>query len=377
MTERLEAETDRRRPLPRRCTASARGGMADVYCAEDLQLGRKVALKLLLPPLRRGQRVRRALPPRGVERRRACSTSTSSSVYDRGEWDGTYYIAMEYLEGRSLKAIVQQEAPLDPDARDRPDHPDPARRALRPPPRDHPPRPQAPQRDRRRRGPRQGHRLRHRPRRRVGHDADRARSWAPRSTCRPSRPRATRSARASDLYSIGIILYELLTGRVPFEGESAVTIALKQVNERPDAAERLQPGGHAGARGGRAARAGEGPGAPLPRRRRVHRRAGGRRATARADAPSLARGAAAAARAAERGLRLPRGAAAAARGARAAGAGGCGCSRVLVAGRRARRACCCCAGDAEGRRARRSSAADQANAEAKLRQRRLRASTPR
>jgi serine/threonine-protein kinase len=37
----------------------------------------------------------------------------------------------------------------------------------------------------------------------------------------------------SDLYSIGIILYELLTGRVPFEGESAVTIALKQVNERP------------------------------------------------------------------------------------------------------------------------------------------------
>ena len=37
------------------------------------------------------------------------------SVYDRGEYDGTYYIAMEYLEGRSLKRIVEEEAPLAPE----------------------------------------------------------------------------------------------------------------------------------------------------------------------------------------------------------------------------------------------------------------------
>ena len=44
------------------------------------------------------------------------------------------------------------------------------------------------------------------------------------------------------------MLYELLTGRVPFEGESAVTIALKQVNERPVPPSALQPGRHARAR---------------------------------------------------------------------------------------------------------------------------------
>jgi serine/threonine-protein kinase len=45
----------------------------------------------------------------------------------------------------------------------------------------------------------------------------------------------------SDLYSVGIILYEMLTGRVPFEGETAVTIALKQVGEAPVPPSRLNP----------------------------------------------------------------------------------------------------------------------------------------
>ena len=87
------------------------GGMADVYCAEDHQLGRRVALKLLHRRFAEDERVRRALPPRGVERRRACSTRTSSAVFDRGEWDGTYYIAMEFLEGRTLKQIVRERRP--------------------------------------------------------------------------------------------------------------------------------------------------------------------------------------------------------------------------------------------------------------------------
>ena len=89
------------------------GGMADVYCATDEQLGRSVALKLLYP--------RFAEDAEFVERfRREASSAAGLShpnvvnVYDRGEWDGTYYIAMEYLDGRSMKNLVAEEGALDP-----------------------------------------------------------------------------------------------------------------------------------------------------------------------------------------------------------------------------------------------------------------------
>src|SRR5215210_4970945 len=88
------------------------GGMADVYCAEDLHLGRKVAVKLLHSRFAQDQEF--------VERFRREASSAAGlqhpnvvGVYDRGEFDGTYYIAMEYLRGRTLKELIQQEAPLD------------------------------------------------------------------------------------------------------------------------------------------------------------------------------------------------------------------------------------------------------------------------
>ena len=178
------------------------GGMADVYCAEDTHLGRQVALKVLHRRFAQDQEF--------VERfRREASAAAGLQhpnvvgVFDRGKHDGTYYIAMEHLPGRTLKEIVTAEAPLRAGARGRHGHPDPAGGRLRPPPRRDPPRLQAAQRDRRRPRRREGHRLRHRPRRRFGDDRDRldhghrpvpvARSRR-RDTRSPRRRTSTRSA---------------------------------------------------------------------------------------------------------------------------------------------------------------------------------------
>src|ERR1700728_4047597 len=89
------------------------GAMAEVFLAEDQQLGRKVALKLL--------HRRFAEDREFVERFRREASSAAGlqhpnivGVFDRGEWDGTSYIAMEYLPGRTLKQLIIEEAPLEP-----------------------------------------------------------------------------------------------------------------------------------------------------------------------------------------------------------------------------------------------------------------------
>src|SRR5687767_14681179 len=89
----------------------ARGGMAEVYLAKDLMLDRPVALKVLFPELSTDrnfvERFRR-------EAQAAANLSHPNivSIYDWGEEEGTYFIVMEYIEGRTLGQIIRGEGPL-------------------------------------------------------------------------------------------------------------------------------------------------------------------------------------------------------------------------------------------------------------------------
>ena len=86
------------------------GGMANVYLASDQELGRRVAIKILDD--------RHARDEQFVERFRREAQNAAGlshpnivSIYDRGEAEGTYYIAMEYVEGRTLKELLVARGP--------------------------------------------------------------------------------------------------------------------------------------------------------------------------------------------------------------------------------------------------------------------------
>ena len=91
-----------------------RGGMGAVYRAEDVRLGRKVALKLLVPELAESERFRERF---FRESQIAASLDHPHIVpiYAAGEAEGRLYLAMRYVEGDDLRRLIAREAPLDPD----------------------------------------------------------------------------------------------------------------------------------------------------------------------------------------------------------------------------------------------------------------------
>jgi beta-lactam-binding protein with PASTA domain/predicted Ser/Thr protein kinase len=207
------------------------GGMADVYLAEDQELGRRVAIKIL--------NGRHANDDQFIERFRREAKNAAAlnhpnivSIYDRGEAEDTYYIAMEYLDGRSLKELIVGHGPAPINVAI-----EYARQILS--------------------ALRFAHRhgIVHRDIKPHNVLVDRegrvkvtdfgiARAGTSQMTetgsivgtaqyLSPEQARGGEIDQRSDLYSLGIVLYELLTGRTPFEGDTPVEIAMKHLSAPP------------------------------------------------------------------------------------------------------------------------------------------------
>ena len=227
--------------------AVGKGGMSTVYCAYDTQLERSVALKILhehfseddeyVARFRHEARAAAQLSHPGIV-----------TVIDRGEEDGRQFIVFEFVEGQTLKQIVERGGPL------------PVRRVLEV-------------------GLEVGRALAFAHQRGLIHrdvkpqnvlvngdgrakvtDFGIARSvdavdgrteigtvLGTSHYIAPEQARGERVDALTDVYSFGVVLYELLTGRVPYAGESFLAVAMQHVNEavpslleaRPDAPLRL------------------------------------------------------------------------------------------------------------------------------------------
>ena len=207
------------------------GGMANVYLANDTILDRKVAIKVLRGDLSNDEKFIRRF------KREALSVSNLShpnivEVYDVGEEDGNYYIVMEYIEGKTLKQLLQKRGALTlnevidimTQLTDGLAHAHEAciiHRDIKP----------------------QNIMIEDNGLVKI---TDFGIAMALNSTqltqtnsvmgsvhyLPPEQANGKGSTVKSDIYSLGILMYELLTGSVPFKGDTAVEIALKHMKEK-------------------------------------------------------------------------------------------------------------------------------------------------
>ncbi|GFN31982.1 Stk1 family PASTA domain-containing Ser/Thr kinase [Paenibacillus xylaniclasticus] len=206
------------------------GGMALVYKAHDVLLNRKVAVKVLRQQFVHDEEFIRRF------RREAQSAASLShpnvvSIYDVGQEDEVHYIVMEYVEGSNLNEIIHERAPLQTeeavhiaaqicDALENAHQNQIIHRDIKP------------------------HNILIGKNGRVKvTDFGIARAVTASTITQtgsvvgsvhyfsPEHAKGTPTGEKSDLYSLGIVLYQMLTGKLPFHGESPISVALKHLQE--------------------------------------------------------------------------------------------------------------------------------------------------
>ena len=215
------------------------GGMAEVYRATDNVLGRVVAVKVMLPQYAADENFARRF------KQEAASAANLSSpyivnVYDWGQDDGTYYIVMEFVRGSDLKTAIKERGAINQrkvaeigsqvcQALSVAHKQDIIHRDVKP------------------------QNIMVQPDGNVkvmDFGIARAKNSTMDKTASvlgtahyisPEQAQGKDLTPASDLYSLGIVMYEAATGKLPFDGPDAVSVAMKQVQEAPVLPSEIKP----------------------------------------------------------------------------------------------------------------------------------------